>query len=243
MAGKSFFIDTTRCTACRGCQVACKNWNRNGTVATKNTGTHQNPPDLDANTFKLVRFREVATEGQVAWYFFADQCRHCLVPPCKDTIDGYLPDACIQDEATGAVVYSDKTKQVPFDEVRSSCPYDVPRKAADGRLVKCTMCIDRVSNGLLPACVKICPTGAMNFGDRDDMLKMAKERLEATKAKHPKAQLIDSNEVRVIYLVVDDPKKYHKSAIAGAQPVKDRQLALRSVLKPAKAFFRGIAQV
>ena len=51
MAGKTFFVDTTRCTACRGCQIACKNWNRNGASMTKNTGSHQNPPDLDGNTF------------------------------------------------------------------------------------------------------------------------------------------------------------------------------------------------
>jgi len=243
MAGKTFFVDTTLCTACRGCQVACKNWNRNGTVPTKNTGSHQNPPDLDGTTFKLVRFSEVETEGKVAWYFFADQCRHCLIPPCKDTMEGHLPDACVQDEATGAVVYLEQSKQVPFEEVRESCPYDIPRKAADGRIVKCTMCIDRVSNGLKPACVHVCPTGAMNFGDRDEMLKLAKEHLEQVKGRYPKAQLIDANEVRVVYLVVDDPRKYHKNAIASAHPGMTRQLALRSLFKPAKAFFKGVAQV
>jgi formate dehydrogenase iron-sulfur subunit len=80
MAGKSFFIDTTLCTACRGCQVACKNWNRNGTVPTRNTGSHQNPPDLDGTTFKLVRFSEVETDGRLAWYFFRGS-----VPPLPDS--------------------------------------------------------------------------------------------------------------------------------------------------------------
>jgi formate dehydrogenase iron-sulfur subunit len=104
------------------------------------------------------------------------------------------------------------------------------------------MCIDRVSSGLQPACVKVCPTGAMNFGDRDEMLKLANERLEKMKAKYPKAQLVDSNEIRVVYLVVDDPRKYHKSAIASAHPGMTRQLALRSLFKPAKAFLKGIAE-
>src|SRR5512138_3421171 len=144
MAGKTFFIDTTRCTACRGCQVACKNWNRNGVSNTRNTGSHQNPPDLDGNTFKLVRFKEVVNDGKLAWYFFPDQCRHCLEPPCKDAIESYTPGAVIQDSATGAVVYNEKTKAVPFQQVRESCPYDIPRQASDGRIVKCTMCIDRV---------------------------------------------------------------------------------------------------
>lgn len=218
MAGKSIFIDTTRCTACRGCQIACKNWNRNGASATKNLGSHQNPPDLDGNTFKLVRFSEVENDGRVGWYFFPDQCRHCLEPPCKDTIEGYVDDGVILDDATGAVVYKEKAKEVPFDEVKTNCPYDIPRQNTKGNLVKCTMCIDRISNGLKPACVKICPTGAMNFGERDEMLKLAKERVEALKAKFPKAQLLDADQVRVIYLVADDPKKYHKNAVASLQP-------------------------
>lgn len=240
MAGKSFFIDTTKCTACRGCQMACKNWNRNGASATKNTGSHQNPPDLDGNTFKLVRFSEVADNGKVAWYFFADQCRHCLQPPCKDAIEGYVDKGVIQDEATGAVVYLDKAKDAPSEEVQSSCPYDIPRKAGDGRFVKCTMCIDRVSNGLVPACVKICPTGAMNFGEREAMLAMAKERLEKLKIIHPKAQLLDADQVRVIFLVVDDPGKYHKNAVAGHSPYINRKLARRQLIKPIGDVIRAM---
>ncbi|NTV42089.1 MAG: formate dehydrogenase [Syntrophobacteraceae bacterium] len=232
MAGKSFFIDTTRCTACRGCQMACKNWNQNGTIPTKNTGSYQNPPDLDAGTFKLVRYSEVSVDGKPAWYFFPDQCRHCLEPPCKDTIEGYVQDGVVQDEATGAVVFLPKSKEAPFDEVKTSCPYDVPRQGKDGRLVKCTMCIDRISNNLLPACVKICPTGAMNFGERDAMLSLAKERLEKVKGAYPKAQLIDADQIRVVYLVVDDPRKYHKNAIAGVRPGFIQKLALRSMRKP-----------
>lgn len=242
MAGKSFFVDTTRCTACRGCQVACKNWNQNGASQTRNTGSHQNPPDFDGDTFKLVRFSEVDNEGKVAWYFFADQCRHCLEPPCKDSIAGYVSDAVIQDDATGAIFYTEKTREAPFDEVRQACPYDIPRQAKDGRLVKCTMCIDRVSNGLIPACVKICPTGAMNFGDRDEMLALAKDRQEKLKAKYPKAQLLDADQVRVIYLVVDDPKKYSKTAVAALNPVIDRKSAARRLARPAQGSLKGAAR-
>ena len=46
---KSFLIDTSRCTACRGCQMACKDWHNLPAIATKQTGTHQNPPDLNPN--------------------------------------------------------------------------------------------------------------------------------------------------------------------------------------------------
>lgn len=223
--------------------MACKNWNRNGASATKNTGSHQNPPDLDGNTFKLVRFSEVEENGKLAWYFFADQCRHCLEPPCKDAIQGYAPEGVIQDEATGAIIYTEQSKEAPFEEVKNSCPYNIPRQAADGRLVKCTMCIDRVSNGLLPACVKICPTGAMNFGDRDAMLAMANERLTKLKATTPKAQLLDAEQIRVIYLVADDPVKYHKNATAGLSTGMSRKMVLRQLLNPAGSLVRTIASL
>ena len=214
MAGKSIFIDTTRCIACRGCQIACKNWNQNGASATENLGSHQNPPDLDGNTFKLVRLSEVETDGKVGFYFFPDQCRHCLEPPCKEVANGYEDESVIQDEATGAVVYTEKMKKAPFEEVRSSCPYNIPRLNAKSQTVKCTMCIDRISAGLRPACVKVCPAGSMNFGDRAEMLKLANDRLQGARDKYPKAQLLDHDQVRVIYLVADDPGKYHKNAIA-----------------------------
>ncbi|SMC21624.1 formate dehydrogenase iron-sulfur subunit [Desulfacinum hydrothermale DSM 13146] len=241
MAGMSFLVDTSRCTACRGCQMACKSWNQNGASMTKNLGTHQNPPDLDGNTFKLVRFSEHMKGAKPVWYFFADQCRHCLEPPCKDAIEGYVDGAVIHDEDTGAVVYTEKTQGVPVDEVRAACPYDIPRAREDGTLVKCTMCIDRVKNGLKPACVQVCPTGAMNFGTRDEMMALAQERLAALKGKFPKAQLLDPDDVRTIYLVTDDPQMYHPYAVAGLRPGISRKLALRKLFwAPARHVAKGL---
>ena len=66
----------------------------------------------------------------------------------------------------------------------------------------------------MPACVKTCPTGALNFGDRDNILDMAKKRLSELKPKYPKAQLLGAEYLRVIFLVVDDPQKYRKVALA-----------------------------
>src|SRR4030043_802606 len=85
MAGKGFFIDTSKCTACRGCQIACKQWNMNPATKTTQKGSHQNPEDLSFPTFKLVRFSEFEVNGKPVWYFFTDQCRHCLEPPCMYT--------------------------------------------------------------------------------------------------------------------------------------------------------------
>ena len=87
---KTFFIDTSRCTACRGCQVACKEWQ--GFPANHTTqlgwGSHQNPPDLNCFNYKIVRFSEFKIKDRVFWNFFPDQCRHCTEPPCKVAADG-----------------------------------------------------------------------------------------------------------------------------------------------------------
>ena len=197
---KTFLVDTTRCTACRGCQLACKEWHDLPANHTKQLGTHQNPPDLNPNNLKIVRFHEyINDEGNVVWNFFPDQCRHCLTPPCQATATA--ADAIIQDEATGAVIFTEKTKNEDFEAIRESCPYNIPRKdEKTGCIVKCDMCIDRVRAGMLPMCVKSCAMGAMHFGERDDILKKAEARLAQVKKEFPKAQIVDAPYVNVVFL-------------------------------------------
>ena len=228
---KSFLIDTTVCTACRGCQVACKQWHNLPAEKTKNWGSYQNPADLSFNTYKLVRMREEIIDGKLKWLFFPDQCRHCLEPPCQDTAGE--PTAIFTDQATGAVIYTANTKGLIADEIIESCPYNIPRKAPDGTLAKCDMCLDRVENGLLPICVKTCPTGAVNFGDRDEILSLAQKRLADVKNTHPQAMLLDPDDIRVIYLVAYDPNLYHDSAVASNSTFNiTRQVALRRMFRP-----------
>ncbi|MGE4298493.1 MAG: 4Fe-4S dicluster domain-containing protein [Desulfovibrionaceae bacterium] len=232
---KAFFIDTSRCTACRGCQVACKQWHKLPAEPTKNVGSYQNPQDLSFHTYKLVRFSEDETGGGMRWLFFPEQCRHCLVPPCKQTADN--PDAILQDETTGAVIFTELTAKEDKDAIRDSCPYDIPRTdPVSGIMGKCDMCLDRVHNGLKPACVLSCPTGAMNFGDRDEMLALAKTRLAKVKKRSPQAMLADPDDVSVIYLFEVDPKRYHTHAVAEAAPVRGmtRKDFLAALARPVK---------
>ena len=82
------------------------------------------------------------------WYFFADQCRHCLEPPCKAMAESLGSKAITQDEAMGAVLYSPKVKVKAEDakSIREACPWDIPRwNGKAGTLAKCTLCIDRIS--------------------------------------------------------------------------------------------------
>lgn len=240
---KSFLIDTSRCTACRGCQVACKEWHELPANQTRQRGTHQNPPDLNPYNYKLVRFSESLENGKISWCFFPDQCRHCLDPPCKGEAEGYMEGAIVQDKETGAVFFTELTAKLSpaaCDAVRAACPYDIPRRNAEtGLLTKCTMCIDRVSNGMLPACVKVCPTGTMNFGERADMLALAQKRLAEAQKTYPHAVLANAESVRTIYLLIDEPQKYHQHAIAGLTAGMNRKQFLAGLFAPLKRPIQG----
>jgi len=211
--GKSIMVDTSRCTACRGCQVACKQWKGLPGTKTKQIGTYQNPQDLSAQTLKLVRFSEgVKENGKPFWYFFSEQCRHCVEPPCVDAIGDDA--AANKDDATGVVLFFEKSKEATFEDVRTACPYNIPRQDEKTKvLVKCDMCIDRITNNRVPSCVLSCPTGAMTFGDRDTILDQVEKRVEVLKQTYPKAAALNADEVRVIYIVTDDPTKYHEFAV------------------------------
>ncbi|MBO4301085.1 MAG: 4Fe-4S dicluster domain-containing protein [Desulfovibrio sp.] len=214
---KSFLVDTTRCTACRGCQLACKEWHDLPANETKQTGTHQNPPDLNPYNYKIVRFREHLDEkGNVVWNFFPDQCRHCVIPICKEVADMAVPGAIVKDERTGAVLVTEKAAQLSEADIKAvidACPYNIPRLDTKTHLLtKCDMCADRVQAGMLPMCVKTCPTGAMSFGERDEILDLAQKRLDVVKQKHPKAYLAYVRDVSVIYLLAEEKKYYYEYA-------------------------------
>ena len=127
MNGKSVLIDLSKCIGCRGCQVACKQWNQLAGEKTVNVGSYQNPQDLSATTWTLVRFKETGNNGTVNWTFFKDQCRHCIDPPCKAGADDYAPGSILIDE-NGAVVCSPATKNFGKENVAEMCPYSIPRR-------------------------------------------------------------------------------------------------------------------
>lgn len=212
MAGKFFMVDTTRCTACRGCQVACKQFNHLEATVTKNRGSFQNPPNWDGDTYRVVRFAEYPAEAtSMVWYFFTDACRHCIDPPCKQEADQIVPDAIVIDP-NGAVLYTEKTKDLvkDFKQIQDACPWSVPQLDKKNNVLdKCHMCYMRVNEGLVPACVKSCPTGALNFGDEAAMKKLAAERLDQAKKRFgEQARILDADDVRVLYLALDTYGKY-----------------------------------
>lgn len=173
----AIFIDISKCTACRACQVACKNWNQLKAEQTQNLGSHENPPDLSPHTWNRIRWVEALEKGKISWSFFSDRCRHCDEPDCQYMADTYVEGAVIKDK-TGAVIFTEKIKAIDPDEILSSCPYDIPRYDPETQMIyKCNFCIDRINAGLTPACVKACSTGALQFGNKTKMLHLAHDRI------------------------------------------------------------------
>ena len=214
--GKSFLIDTTKCFACRACQVACKQWNElpaEDPVPT-NRGTYENPPDLSATCWVKIQFKENEGAGDApVWNFVRNSCRHCVDAPCKQAAKN--ADSITIDAQTGAVLFQEGTKNESYAEIRLACPFDVPRQGPDGQLFKCVMCVDRVDNedlpasDRIPACAKACPSGAIVFGDRNEILAMADARLEVVRSDgFPNAKILDRRDCRLLILLADQANMY-----------------------------------
>jgi formate dehydrogenase iron-sulfur subunit len=160
------------CFGCRACQIACKSWNQLAADKTKNVGSRENPPDLSANNFNRIRWIEVPSQKDpVRWLFVSQRCMHCGEAGCMKVCPS--PGALTRSEE-GAVV-TNKGKCVGCHLCLAGCPFNIPRYGEDGKLAKCTMCVDRMAGGLIPSCAKTCPTGAIAFGERDAMLAKAQE--------------------------------------------------------------------
>ncbi|MFO1219299.1 MAG: formate dehydrogenase subunit beta [Burkholderiaceae bacterium] len=174
-------IDESKCIGCKACQVACMNWNDLRDDVGENVGVYDNPVDLTPSSWTVMRFFEVEPQpGNLAWLIRKDGCMHCEEPGCLK--------AC---PAPGAIVKYDNgivdfvsENCIGCGYCVTGCPFNVPRVSAkDNKAYKCTLCSDRVAVGLEPACVKTCPTGAIGFGTKDDMVAYADKRVGELKER------------------------------------------------------------
>ena len=175
----SKYIDTTTCIGCKACEVACQEWNDLRPLATQQVGTYQTLPTLQAEYWNLIRFNERDFDGGIVWLMRKDQCMHCDEPGCLAACPA--PGAIVQYENGIVDVNPDQCIGCKYCE--TGCPFDVPRfSRTTGKMAKCTLCVDRVSVGLEPACIKSCPTGCLHFGTKADMLELARGRVGQLKA-------------------------------------------------------------
>lgn len=211
---RAVLVDLTICTGCRGCQVACKEQNDNPAEVTAffaRPGGFQNPPDLSPSTFSLVTFWELETGGrELTRVFVRRQCMHCLDPACVEA----CPVGALEKRADGSVTHDPTnciaclSCQVacPFGAPALEWDEDI------AHIRKCEFCMDRVNDPLVPvvlneghstedvldepkqqrhrtarsspACVAACPTGALQHGERDTLLKEAHHRIRESPGRY-----------------------------------------------------------
>jgi formate dehydrogenase iron-sulfur subunit len=107
------------------------------------------------------------------WLFASDVCKHCTNAGC---LDACPTGALIRTEFETVIVQPDICNGCGY--CVTACPFGViDRDPYDGRAAKCTLCYDRLQDGLEPACAKACPTDSIQFGPYDELVERAKGRV------------------------------------------------------------------
>lgn len=219
MAKLSKFIDTSKCTACRGCQTACKSWNQLPAEILPFKGSLQTHENTSPKTFSFVEMREKKNSNKIDWIFMKKQCMHCTDAACEKV----CPEKAISHTKEGAVV-RDLDKCIGCGYCAQYCPFGVPKIDEEAKkMYKCHLCSDRVSNNLKPACAKTCAPGAIQFGERSKLVDEAQKRLAEVKKNNPNANLYGLDDqflegTNVFYLLLEKPAFYGlptKPAISG----------------------------
>jgi len=173
-------IDVTTCIGCKACQVACSEWNDIRAEVGTNIGVYDNPTDLSAQAWTVMRFSETEENGKLEWLIRKDGCMHCADPGCLKSCPS--PGAIIQYK--NGIVDFHQENCIGCGYCVTGCPFNVPRiSKEDSKAYKCSLCSDRVAVGQEPACVKTCPTGAIQFGSKEDMKEVAATRVAELKTR------------------------------------------------------------
>jgi formate dehydrogenase iron-sulfur subunit len=176
-------VDTTKCIGCRQCQVACQAKNNLPPLPDKIPARETYPEQLSATALTHVEFYQTGENaGAPVFTSIKRQCMHCLEPACA----AVCPVAAIVKTPQGPVTY-DAEKCLGCRYCMAACPFNVPKfewDSANPRIVKCSMCADRIAEGKLPACVEACPAGALKFGPRKELVAEAQARIAGTPDKY-----------------------------------------------------------
>ena len=142
-------IDISKCIGCKACQSACMEWNDLRDTVGDTGGVYDNPRDLTDESWTVMRFFEVEPNGKLEWLIRKDGCMHCADPGCLKACPA--PGAIVQ--YSNGIVDFHQENCIGCGYCITGCPFDVPRiSKKDSKAYKCTLCSDRVSVGLEPAC-------------------------------------------------------------------------------------------
>ncbi len=152
-------FDTTRCIGCEGCIYACREKN--------------NLPENEQKKLSWKNYTVLQNKNDV---YVRRMCMHCEEPACASV----CPVGALEKTENGPVVY-DAEKCMGCRYCMIACPFNIPKyewSSPNPVVSKCVMCYDRIADGEVPACADICPTGATQFGKREELLAEAHQRIK-----------------------------------------------------------------
>lgn len=211
-----FFTDTTVCIGCKACEVACKEWNqlpaRNGGQGVMSGDSYDNTLRLDGINWRHVKFIEQFSEDRSdgRWLMMSDVCKHCVQAGCLEVCP---TGAIIRTEFDTVVIQSDACNGCRL--CIAACPFGViDINPASLTAQKCTLCYDRLQNGMVPACSQACPTESIQFGAISELKQRAQARVQQLHERgETRARLYGADEemlggLNSFYLIVDEPEAY-----------------------------------
>jgi formate dehydrogenase iron-sulfur subunit len=253
MAEKAILIDTSKCIACKGCQISCKQWNELTAGTSEFFGStqgYENPSDLSYHTFNLIKFHsDEKPNGDPDWLFRKWQCMHCTDAACV-AVCPRSGEAMQKDPATG-FVWVNRDNCIGCKLCGTACPFGIPRYPDDDEIpegdeipkaYKCWGCLDRQTNGEEPSCVKTCAPGAATYGDRDAQIAKAESRKSELEAKGKTVWLYGVNEqggLHYIYLLLRDPSFYGLPTLAELSS-SARRTYLRQLKEMGKQYLKNV---
>jgi formate dehydrogenase iron-sulfur subunit len=179
--------DFSLCVGCRKCEWACKNANglpnQQPLEAYEDKSVFQHKRRTDPENFTLVnRYPPAKPGGEPVYVKY--QCMHCFEPACASA----CLVAAFHKTPEGPVLYNEKVC-IGCRYCMIACPFRIPTYTYDNPFApvirKCTMCFQRITQkGGVPACVEICPVGALTFGKRSDLLDLARDKIREQPDKY-----------------------------------------------------------
>jgi anaerobic dimethyl sulfoxide reductase subunit B (iron-sulfur subunit) len=155
MAQNGFFVDNSRCSGCKTCEIACKDYKDLGTEI-----LFRKIYDFEGGNWESLEGG--VWEQSVFMYHVSLACNHCTVPACLAVCP---VEAIIKDADSGLVVIDEKLC-IGCGSCVTACPYEIPKMDEEAKTVrKCDGCFDRVAEGKQPICVEACPIRALDFGE------------------------------------------------------------------------------
>jgi anaerobic dimethyl sulfoxide reductase subunit B len=152
----AFSFDVSLCSACMACVVACQDQN-----------------DLDDEpAFRKVTSYESGNASSAKISSLSIACAHCGDSPCLMV----CPTGAIFKRDDSGTIHINRDLCVGCHSCQLACPFGAPKFLKDGKMAKCDLCYARVASGLQPACVKTCPTGALNADSLEDLTRQKVEK-------------------------------------------------------------------